>query len=301
MYEDLLTRAVSADGSVRILFINSKNIVEKARVIHSLTPTTTALLGRALTGCSLMSSLLKDKDNSLTLQIKGDGPVGRVTCVGDYMGNVKGYLSAPDVDLPLNPMKKLDVGGAVGHNGTLCVIKDLGLKEPYIGMSSLVSGEIAEDITQYFASSEQTPSVCGLGVLVGVDRSVEQAGGFLVQLLPGADDGVIDILEGNISRIPSVTSLLSEGKTNVEIIDMIFEGIPYDIFDEIPVFYRCGCSQEKFEKAIVGLGAKEIREMYDENKTQTAVCHFCNSEYSFTHERLGELLNIAENAGRKED
>jgi len=295
MITDLLTRAVSRDGSARILVLNSKNMVEEARKIHGLTPTTTALLGRSLTACSLMSCLLKDKDNSLTMQITGDGPAERVVCVGDYCGNVKGYVAEPMTELPLNKFGKIDVGGAIGHNGTLCVIKDMGLKEPYIGMSSLVSGEIAEDVTEYFAQSEQTPTVCALGVLIDRDRTVLASGGFLVQLLPGADEQIIDILEKNILPLASVTSHLSEGASNTDIIDRVFAGIEYDVFDELPVRYKCECSYEKYEKAMLSLGKSELTEMYNENKTQTAKCYFCNNEYNFTHEKLGEMIkNLAE-------
>ncbi len=294
MSTDLLTRAVSQDGSARILVLNSKNITEKARQIHELTPTTTALLGRALTACSLMSCLLKDKDNTLTLQITGNGPASKVVCVGDYMGNVKGYVADPYVDIPLNSNGKLDVGGAIGREGTLCIIKDMGLKEPYIGMSPLVSGEIAEDITEYFAQSEQTPTVCALGVLVDRDRSVLASGGFIVQLLPGADDSIIDILERNIAPLVSVTAMLSDGCTNEDIIRMVFNGIEYDIFDEIPVEYHCNCSYEKYEKAMLSLGKEELYEMYAENKTQTAKCYFCSAEYNFTPEALKKMLDSLE-------
>lgn len=284
-----IIRSISKDGSIRIIFSDSRSIIDKASRLFDMTPTVTAAFGRCLTAASLMGSLLKDNDNSLTLQIKSNGPIEKIVCVSDYKGNVKGYVTDYSVDLPLKPNGKLDVGGAIG-DGTLYVIRDLGMKEPYIGMSELVSGEVAEDIANYYVTSEQTPTVCALGVLVGKDGYPESSGGYLAQLMPGADDAIVDILEKNCTDLPPVSRLLASGRTAEEIISMLFEGIEYEIFDTIDTDYICECSMDKYEKAFISLGKAELMDMIHDNKPVKARCSFCNKEYEFTVEKLTALL-----------
>lgn len=286
MKHSYITRAITSDGSARIFFTDTTAIVEKAKEIHGTSKTCTAVIGRALTAASLMGSLLKDKDNSLTLQFKGGGPAGTVVCVSDYAGNVRGYVQNPEVELLPNDKGKLDVGGAVGKDGYLYVIKDLGMAEPYNGLSPLVSGEIADDITEYFASSEQTPTVCALGVRVSKDRSVKAAGGFLVQLLPGADDSVIDAIENNLKMISSVSALIEEGKTAEEIIETVFRGISYELFDEFDTEYRCTCSREKYLRALASLPDSDIAELKTTDEPIETQCRFCNSKYVFEIEEV---------------
>lgn len=286
MNTSYITRAITSDGSARILFTDTTATVSKAAKIHNTSKTCTAVLGRALTAASLMGSLLKDKDNSLTLQFKGDGPAGMVVCVSDYKGNVRGYVQNPEVELLPNSNGKLDVGGAVGKNGYLFVIKDMGLAEPYNGFSPLVSGEIGDDITEYFASSEQTPSVCALGVRVSSDRTVKAAGGFLVQLMPGADDSVICAIEKNLKLISSVSALIEQGKTAEEIIDTVFHDIPYELFDEFDSDYVCTCSREKYLKALASLPEADLAELRKTDEPIETQCRFCNSVYTFDIEEV---------------
>lgn len=288
----ILTRAITADGSARLFFLDSTAIVRRACEIHHTSKTMTAVLGRALTAASLMGSLLKDRDNTLTLQIRGDGPAGTVICVSDYMGNVRGYAEHPETELPPNAMGKLDVGGAVGR-GTLCVIKDLGLNEPYVGMSPLVSGEIAEDVTSYFASSEQTPSVCALGVRVGKDNRCFAAGGFLLQLMPGSDDKTVDRLETNVNLLGSVSQLIANGETGEEIISHVFSGIEYNLFDQFEAAYRCTCGREKYKTALLGLSEDDMRELAESGEPIEANCRFCGKKYRFALEEILEARRAA--------
>lgn len=281
MKHSYITRAVTRDGSIRMFFTDTTEITENAAKIHSTSKTCTAVIGRALTAASLMGSLLKDKDNLLTLQFKGDGPCGSVVCVSDYAGNVRGYIQNPEVELLPNDAGKLDVGGAVGKNGFLYVIKDLGMAEPYNGVSPLVSGEIADDVTEYFASSEQTPTVCALGVRVTNERHIKAAGGFLVQVMPGADDAVIDTVENNLKMIPSVSALIADGKTAEDIIRTVLKDIPYDLFDEFDTEYRCTCSREKYLKALSSLPDADIAELKRTDEPIEAQCRFCNAKYIF--------------------
>lgn len=281
MKQSYITRAITSDGSVRMFFTDTTSIVEKARAIHAPSKTCTAVIGRALTAASLMGSMLKDRDNSLTLQFKGGGPCGTVVCVSDYKGNVRGYIQNPEVELLPNSKGKLDVGGAVGKDGYLYVIKDLGMAEPYNGFSPLVSGEIADDITEYFASSEQTPTVCALGVRVTNEHTVKSAGGFLVQVMPGADNAVIDKIENNLKMISSVSSLIADGKTAEEIIDTVLFGIPYELFDEFDTDYICTCSREKYLKALASLPDADIAELKRTDEPIEAQCRFCNTKYIF--------------------
>lgn len=288
----IIKRAITTDGSARIFYIDSTAIVKKSCEIHHTSKTMTAVLGRALTAASLMGSLLKDKDNTLTLQLRGDGPAGMVVCVSDYMGNVRGYAENPDVELPPNALGKLDVGGAVGK-GTMYIIKDLGMNEPYIGVSPIVSGEIAEDITEYFASSEQTPSVCALGVRVDHDNMCFAAGGFLLQLMPGYDDKTVDKLETNINLLGSVSKLIADGRTGEEIIEMVFSGIEYEMFDEFDAEYRCTCSRDKYKTALMGLSEEDMEELRKTGEPIETNCRFCGDRYVFELEEIDEARREA--------
>ncbi len=281
MSHSYITRALSSDGSARIFFTDTTKIVSDAMTIHKTSKTCAAVLGRALTATSLMGSLLKDRDNSVTVQIKGDGPAGNVVCVSDYAGNVRGYVQNPEVELLPNAKGKLDVGGAVGKNGYLYVTKDLGLAEPYNGVSPIVSGEIGDDVTEYFASSEQTPTVCALGVRVSNERTIKAAGGFLVQIMPGADPSVIDRIDENLKMVSSVSAMIEEGKTAKDVIDTVFEGIPYDVFDEFDTEYRCNCSRDRYLKALVSLPDDDIAELKRTNEPVECECRFCGAKYVF--------------------
>lgn len=282
----LITRAITADGSARMILTDSTGIVQKAADIHGASKTVTAALGRSLTAASLMGSLLKDKDNSLTLQINGGGPIGRIVCVSDYKGNVRGCADDPTVELLPNIRGKLDVGGAVGKDGNLTVIRDMGMKEPYVGTCPLVSGEIGEDITQYFAASEQIPTVCALGVRVDQNRHVLAAGGFLVQLLPGAEESVISAIEKNMTGISPVSSMIQKGMKAEEIIGAVFDGVEFELFDEFDTDYICTCSRERYLSAIAGLSSSDIKELTEEDEPVEAVCHFCNKKYTFSSEEV---------------
>ena len=289
MKQSHLIRAISVDGSAFIHAADTTAMVAKACEVHPLSKTMTAVLGRALTATALMSAQLKGKDNSLTLQLQGDGPAGTIVCVGDSMGNVKGYAANPETELPPNDQGKLDVGGAVG-SGMLHVIRDLGMNEPYHGMIPLVTGEIAEDITEYYAQSEQIPSACALGVRVNRDLSVKSAGGFLVQLLPGADPEVITALEENLKNIGSVSQKIAEGVTPLQLIEMVFANIPFDILDQNDVAYTCSCSREKYSRILSTLNQKDLQSLIDENEPIETVCNFCNSKYVFQVDELKQYL-----------
>lgn len=289
-----MLRVMTRDGSARAFVLNSTEIVNKAIKYHGTTPTATALLGRTLTAASIMGTLLKDKGNSLTLNIKGDGPAKNVIAVSDYAGNVKGYIQNPIVNIPKKSNGKLDVSGAIGK-GTLGVVKDIGLKEPYSGMIELVSGEIAEDITQYFASSEQTPSLCALGVLVDTDYTCKAAGGILVSLLPFAAEETISQLEKNAQKLSNVSRLFADGLNNEEILNIALEGLEYDIFDELDVDYKCDCSRERCKRALISLGKKEIDKLMEECKAEGKPeeiqfeCHFCDKKYVFTKKDIEKM------------
>lgn len=288
-----LVRSLSKNGGVVCSVIDATDIVAEAEKIHRPSATVTAALGRLLTAASLMGISLKGKDDSITLRVAGGGPAGSFIVVSDYMGNVRGYVQNTVVEIPLNRYGKLDVAGAVGTDGYLAVVKDLGLKEPYVGQVPIVSGEIAEDITHYYAVSEQTPTVCALGVLVAPDLSVQAAGGFLVQLLPGTGEEEIARLEKNIQNIQPVSTMLANQKTPEEITEMVMAGFEANIIDEISPTYRCNCSRERVERALVSIGAKDLRELIDEEETMEVDCHFCSKKYHFAKNELEGLYESA--------
>lgn len=290
-----LKRAISADASVVASFLDATDIVGEIEKIHKTSAVVTAALGRLSIACSLIGYSLKGDDDSVTVRMDGGGATGALIAVADSHGNVRSYVSNPVVEIPLNSYGKLDVAGAVGKDGTLSVIKDLGLKEPYSGTIPIVSGEIAEDIAAYFASSEQIPTVCGLGVLVNPDLTVNVAGGYLIQLLPFADESCIDILEKNIKELPSVTKMMSEGLNAEEIVLKLLDGLNPNILDEASVSYKCGCSRERVVKAIASLGNDELQAMADENKDTEVCCHFCNKKYTFTPQEILDLLKKSQN------
>ncbi|MGI6197029.1 MAG: Hsp33 family molecular chaperone HslO [Eubacteriales bacterium] len=292
MLGNTITRAMTVCGNARVILINSREMVDDAIRIHHLSPTAAAALGRTLTAASMIGVMLKNKDDSVTVSFNGDGVCGKILAVADYYGNTKGYAEHPEADLPLNARGKLDVAGAVGK-GMLYVVRDEGEGEPYVGMTPIVSGEIAEDITDYFARSEQIPTVCALGVLVGNDYTCRSAGGYMIQLLPGADEAFIDRLEARLPLIPPVSTLFSTGKTNAEYLKDIMGDIECDIFDEADVSYHCDCTKERVERALVSIGEKELTEMIDENKSFDITCQFCDKIYTFTPSDLKQLLKRA--------
>ena len=285
-----LVRAMTRDGFVKAVAVESRDIVERARQIHKTLPTATAALGRLLTAASMMGNMQKIDNGSLTLQIKGGGPLGTVLAVSDALGNVRGYVQNPQISLLEKYRGKLDVGAAVGRDGMLTVIRDLQMKEPYIGSVPLVSGEIAEDITEYFAQSEQTPTACALGVLVDTDQSVRAAGGYLLQLLPGAPDAVIDALEAGIQKAGAVTALLDQGMGAQALLETVMAGMDLEILETTPVAYRCYCSRERVESTLISLGRKELGEIVDEGKPIDISCQFCDTIYTFTPQEIAEIL-----------
>lgn len=287
---DRIVRAISSDGMVQAAAISSRALVERARQIHRTLPVATAALGRALSGCSLMGNALKGHGASLTLQIKGGGPLGTVLAVSDPEGNVRGYVTNPAVDLPLRSDGKLDVGAAVGSEGTLTVIKDLHMKEPYVGTVDLLGGEIAEDIAAYFVESEQIPTACGLGVLVDRDQSVKAAGGYLIQLMPGADEDTICKVEGGIMAAPSVSALLAEDDDPERLLRTVMSDFALKILDSSPVEYRCYCSRERVERALISLGREELESILREQGGCQMTCQFCDAVYDFTAADLEKLL-----------
>ena len=285
-----LIRCITSCGEVMATAVDTTDIVGKAEQIHKTSAVVTAALGRLLTAGSMMGNMLKGKDDSITLRINGDGPTGSLIVVSDFNGDVRGYVQNPVVELPLNVKGKLDVGGAVGKNGLLYVLKDLGLKEPFSGSVPLVSGEIAEDITSYYALSEQIPTVCALGVLVNPDLTVKAAGGYIIQLLPAASDKTIDKLEKSIMKMASVTSMLSSGMTTEEIVKTALKDFEVEVLYTQDIEYKCNCSKERVSKALISLGKEELTEMAQEKDDIEISCHFCDKVYKFTPNELKKLI-----------
>lgn len=288
---DYIVRAMTRDGFVKAMAIRSTAMVERARGIHRTTPTATAALGRVLTACSMMGNLQKVEDGALTLQFKGGGPLGTILATSDAVGNVRGYVQNPAISLLEKYAGKLDVGAAVGTDGMLTVIRDLQMKEPYIGSVALVSGEIADDITAYFAQSEQTPTACALGVLVDVDQSVKVAGGYLIQLLPGAPESTIMKIETGIACAGAVTPMLSSGMSPEDILRKVLCEFELEFFEEEPVSYKCYCSRERVTSTLIAVGKKDLQEIVDDGKPIQIECQFCDTVYTFTPQDVQALLD----------
>ena len=286
---DYIVRATAANAQIRAFAVTTKETVETARQAHNTSPVITAALGRLLTAGAMMGSMLKGENDVLTLQIRGNGPAKGLTVTADSQANVKGCALEPQVMLPPNAQGKLDVGGALGI-GVLSVIKDMGLKEPYVGQTELKTGEIAEDLTYYFATSEQVPSAVGLGVLMERDNTVKQAGGFIIQLMPFAEEEVIEKLEKKLAEVTSVTKLLDDGNTPEQILEILLGDMGLEIMDTMPTQYYCNCDKERVEKAVVSIGKQEINEMIQEGKPIEVKCHFCNTAYEFTVEDLKRMI-----------
>ena len=293
---DRIIRATAGDGFIKMAVITARETVQRAREIHGCSPTAAAALGRTLCGASLLGEAMKEENASLTIRINGGGPIGSVVAVSDHEGYVRGYVENPRVELPLRSDGKLNVGGAVGHDGMLTVSRDIGLREPYIGSTELRSGEIAEDLTAYLLESEQVPSACALGVLVDTDTSIKAAGGFLVQLMPGADEALIGKLEENIFLMDQLTTVLDEDGPE-EIFRQVLKGLEYHIVAEAPVGYRCPCSRERVGLALSVIDEAELREMIDGGQDVEILCQFCDRRYSFTPLDLREILLAKEPKG----
>ena len=290
---DKLTKAVTTNGLIRIYAVNSKEIATAAQKFHSTMPLGTAALGRLLTGAVLMGKMLKDEDSSLTLQMHGDGVLGRVLAVANAKGEVKGYVENPQADLPLNRVGKIDVGSGIGKNGYMSIVKDLKMKEPYIGQVPIQTGEIGDDLAFYFAQSEQVPSLVALGVLVDRDYTVKQAGGFIVQIMPDCDEFNLKKFEKSAENIKSVTAMLEKGLSNEELIREVMKDFEVEILEETEVCYHCDCCDERMQRAIVSLGKKEIQDIIDEQGEAEIVCQFCNKAYVYDKEQLEALRDTA--------
>lgn len=284
-----IVRTISKDASVVASAIDALDIVSEIERIHRTSAVVTAALGRLSIAASLIGNGLKGENDSVTIRMNGGGATGILIAVSDSRGNVKSYVGNPIVELPLNRYGKLDVSGAVGNDGTLSVVKDLGLKEPYVGQVPIVSGEIAEDIANYFAVSEQIPTVCGLGVLVNPDLTVKAAGGYLIQLLPFADESCIDILEANVNELPPVTSMLDSGMSAEDIAKSVLDGLEPEVMDSFEVNYKCDCSKERVERALVSLGREELVKMAEEQDSTEVCCHFCDKKYIFSKDEIIDL------------
>lgn len=286
---DYIIRATAVNGQIRAFASTTRDVVETAREAHNTSPVATAALGRLLTAGGMMGSMMKGEDDLLTIKIQGDGPIEGLTVTADSRGNVKGYAYNPMVILPANSKGKLDVGGALGI-GVLSVIQDIGLKEPYVGQTILVTGEIAEDLTYYYATSEQTPSSVALGVLMNKDNTVKQAGGFLIQLMPGASEEIIENLEAKLKELPSVTALLEAGMTPETILERLLGDLELEIMDRLETRFFCNCDKSRIEKALVSIGHSELKHMIDDGKPVEIHCHFCSRNYTFSVPELEELL-----------
>ena len=289
--KDYLVRGMSMDGFVKAVAIRSTEMVRRGAQIHKTSVNATAAFGRALTACSMMGNMQKVENGSMTLQIKGGGPIGSIVCVSDATGNVRGYVYEPNVPLVEKYPGKLDVGATVGTDGTLTVIRDLQMKEPYVGSVELVSGEIGDDVTAYFAQSEQTPTACALGVLVDVDQSVKVAGGYILQLLPGAPEETIDALEKGIKRAGAVTAMLEQGMTPEDILGQVCGDLGIVFMETTEVSYKCYCDRNRVTAALLSLGKKELTEIYEEGKTFPVECQFCDTVYEYTPEDIAQLLD----------
>ncbi len=287
---DYIVRGTAANGQIRAFAATTRDMVEYARSVHGTSPVASAALGRLLTAGAMMGSMMKGEKDILTLSLKGDGPINGVTVTADSSANVKGYVNVPDVMLPPNNKGKLDVSGAIGK-GVLTIIKDMGLKEPYVGTTELISGEIAEDLTYYFAISEQVPSSVALGVLMNRDNTVKRAGGFIIQLMPFAEDDVIDKLEMKIGEITSITKLLDDDYTPEMILEYILGDMGLEIHEKLDTKFECNCSKERMAKGIIAIGKKDLQEIIDDNEPIEVNCHFCNSHYNFTIDELVNILN----------
>lgn len=290
MMNDYIVRGMTMDGFVKVAAIRSTEMVGEAARIHKTTPNATAAFGRALTAASMMGNMQKVENGSMTMQIKGGGPIGGIVCVSDATGNVRGYVIEPNVPLLERYPGKLDVGATVGTDGTLTVIRDLQMKEPYVGSIELITGEIGDDVTAYFVQSEQVPTACALGVLIDTDCSVKVAGGYIIQLLPGAPDEIIDKLEEGIKKAGAVTPMLEAGMTPEEILGQVCGDLGVLFMETTPVSYKCYCSRERVEAALISLGRKELTEIMEEGKPFPVECQFCDTVYSFTPEDIAEIL-----------
>lgn len=287
--EDYMVRAVAADAQIRAFAVSTRDLVERARAAHNTSPVVTAALGRLMTGALMMGAMLKGEQDILTLQVRGDGPVHGLIVTADGAGHVKGFADVPQAMMPPNSAGKLDVGGVIG-NGVLQVMKDMGLKEPYASTVDLQTGEIGDDLTYYFAASEQIPSVVALGVLMNRDNTVRQAGGFILQLMPFTPEELIGRLEQKLSGLQSVTTLLEEGNTPEKLLEIVLGEFGLEITDRMPVAFQCDCSRERVEKVLLSLGEKELQELIDEGKEVELHCHFCNKGYVFAVEELQALM-----------
>ena len=290
---DYIVNAITSNGAIRVVAADTTELCNRAQEIHKMSPTAAAALGRTLTAAAIMGSMLKSADDSLTIQLNGGGPIGKVVAVGDGNANVKGYVGNPLVDLPLNEKGKLDVGGAIGRDGMLGIIRDLGLKEPYVGQVPLVNGEVAEDLTQYYATSEQLPTAVALGVLVDVDYTIKAAGGFILQVLPGAYDEDIDNVERTIQSISSVTEMLSNGKKPEDIVEQLLSDYEIEYFDNVPTKYECDCSRDRTDRVLISLGKDELTKIIEEDGKAEITCHFCDNVYKYSKAELETLLENA--------
>ena len=290
---DYIVNAITSNGAIRVVAADTTELCNRAQEIHKMSATAAAALGRTITAAAIMGSMLKSSEDAITIQLNGGGPIGRVIAVADGKANVKGYVDNPLVDLPLNEKGKLDVGGALGTDGMLSVIRDLGLKEPYIGQVPLVNGEVAEDLTQYYATSEQLPTAVALGVLVDVDYTIKAAGGFILQVLPGAYDEDIDNVEKTVQSIASVTEMLSNGKKPEDIVEQLLSDYEIEYFDNMETAYKCDCCRERTDRALISIGKEELTKLIEEDGKAEITCHFCDNVFNYTKEELEALLESA--------
>ena len=290
---DQIVRVIAKDAPVKAMAISARDMVERARAIHDCWPVASAALGRLLMAASMMGAAMKEENGAVTLRVRGDGPLGSLTAVSDSRGNVRGYVRNPAVDVPRKAKGKLDVGAAVGGGGDLTVIRDLGLKEPYVGSVQLVGGEIAEDVAAYFVESEQVPTACALGVLIAPDQTVQAAGGYLIQLLPGADENVVSAVEGGVARLGAVSARLDSGMDPLGLLREVLGEFELEVLETIPVEYRCYCTRERVSRALISLGKEELDSLIEEQKGAELTCQFCDKAYRFSAEELILLRNEA--------